>query len=397
MNGNVELVDKQSHLYTNTIAYDVKNRVAQYPDSGMIINGDNRLTSRIGVYYTSRKLFNFKDDVRIINPQYIMTADTMDYNAESGTAIFTGPSEMTGDSIYIYCEKGWYDTRKNLTRVSKNALIDNRQQIIRGDSIFYNDSTGFGESFGNISINDTANNIIVEGNYAWYYKNPERFMATDSALFIQVSEKDSLYLHADTISAITVPDTTTKGYRLLRAYFGSRVFSRELQGKCDSLSYSFKDSVIRMYYSPVLWSEEHQLVSPDSIALFTRNSQAERLELYNSASVISQVDSLRFNQIKGKSLTGYFRDNKIYKVSITGNGESIYYILDGDELSGRNVSKCASMDIFIENGKVKEIFQYKSPQGVIYPPSPLPEKEKNLPGFTWLDESRPRKIIDLFK
>ena len=56
----------------------------------------------------------------------------------------------------------------------------------------------------------------------------------------------------------------------MRAYHGCRIFSKDLQAKCDSLSYSFQDSVIRLYKSPVLWSEENQLTS-DSMAIFTKN------------------------------------------------------------------------------------------------------------------------------
>ena len=130
-----------------------------------------------------------------------MTADTMDYNTKTETAFFTGPSEMKGDSIYIYCEKGWYDTKNEVTRIWKNAVIDNKQQIIHGDSLFYDRRTGYGQSFGNVSIADTNKQVMVKGNYAWYYKQPEKFMVTDSAVFIQVSGSDSLFLHADTISA----------------------------------------------------------------------------------------------------------------------------------------------------------------------------------------------------
>ena len=61
----------------------------------------------------------------------------------------------------------------------------------------------YGEAFRNVVIEDTTNNLIIKGNYAWYYKEPERFLVTDKAMFIQVSNGDSLFLHADTISAIT--------------------------------------------------------------------------------------------------------------------------------------------------------------------------------------------------
>jgi lipopolysaccharide export system protein LptA len=396
LNGNAELVDKETHLYTNSVTYDVKNEIAQYTDSGRIINGENTLTSKIGRYYASSKLFNFKDSVKIVNPDYVMTADTMDYNTETKTAFFTGPSEMKGDSIYLYCEKGWYDTENKITRIWKNAVIDNKKQIIHGDSLYYEEITGYGRSFGNTSISDTNNQIMVAGDYAWYYKQPERFMVTDSAVFIQFSGKDSLFLHADTIRAVTVTDTSGKGYRLMAAYYGCRVFSNDMQAKCDSISYSFQDSVIRFYEYPVLWSEENQMTS-DSMAVFTKNRQAERMELFSSAFIVSQVDTMRFNQIKGRSLTGYFKDNKLYKINIKGNGESLYYLGEGEEIMAVNKATSSDIEIYIENGKISIIIENQSPEGVIDPPSESPKANPKLEGFSWFDSLRPKKISDIFK
>jgi len=394
--GNVELIDKDTHLYTQSVKYDVANEVARYNTGGRITNGENALTSIIGIYYVSQNLFHFKDSVNIVNPDYVMTADTMDYNTETETAFFTGPSEMEGDSIYLYCEKGWYDTKNDISRIWKNAVIDNRQQVIRGDSLYYDDHKGYGLAFRNTSITDTTNNIIVKGDYAWYYKSPERFMVTDKALFIQVADEDSLFLHADTISAITRSDSAMKDYRLMRAFHGCRIYSKDIQAKCDSLSYSFRDSVIRMYMAPVIWSEENQLVS-DSIALFTKNRQAERMELYSSAFVTSQVDDLRFNQIKGRSLTGFFKDNELYKINVEGNGETVYYLLDGDEIVGVNQAKCARIEIFVENGKITEINEYQNPEGVIDPPSEVNPETLRLEGFSWFDLIRPKKMMDIFR
>jgi lipopolysaccharide export system protein LptA len=391
--GNVELIDKETHLYTDAINYDVKNKIARYNHNGRIINADNTLTSIIGVYYVSQNLFNFKDSVKIVNPDYVMTADTMDYNTQSETAFFTGPTELNGDSIYLYCEKGWYDTKNDVTSVWKNALIDNRKQVIQGDSLFFDDKTGYGESFRNVVIQDTTNNLVLEGNYAWYIKQPEAFMITDSAVFIQVSKGDSLYLHSDTISAKTLTDTAGISFRLMKAYYGCRIFSKNLQARCDSLSYSFQDSVIRLYTAPVIWSEENQLTS-DSMAVFTKNSQTDRLELYNNAFITSKIDTIRFNQIKGRSLTGFFRNNEIYKININGNGETIYYLLDGEKIAGVNHGTSARIEVFVEKGKVSEIYEYQNPEGVIDPP--LPIKAVRLEGFKWFEDIRPKKKEDIF-
>jgi len=395
VDGNVELIDKETHLFTQSVKYDVRNKIARYNTGGRITNGENTLTSIIGIYYVSQNLFHFKDSVNIVNPDYVMTADTMDYNTDSETAIFTGPSEMKGDSIYLYCERGWYDTKNDISRIWKNALIDNRQQVIKGDSLYYDGVKGYGLAYHNTSITDTTNNIIVKGDYAWYYKSPERFMVTDKALFIQVSEKDSLFLHADTINSVTRSDSAMKDYRLMRAFHNCRIYSRDLQAKCDSLSYSFRDSVIRMYKSPVLWSEENQLVS-DSIALFTKNRQADKMELYSSAFVTSQVDDSRFNQVKGRSLTGYFKDNELYKINVEGNGETIYWLLDGDEVVGVNKAKCARIEIFVSDGKITAINEYQNPEGVIDPPLKTDAEKEKLEGFSWYDLIRPKKMMDIF-
>ena len=394
--GNVELIDKETHLYTEAITFDVKNQIVDYTTHGRITNAENTLTSTIGIYYVYENLFHFKDSVKIVNPDYVMTSDTMNYNTRSETVLFTGPTEVKGDSLYMYCERGWYNTRKDVSSIWKNAFIDNRQNILRGDSLFYNDSLGFGQGFRNVSIEDTTNNLFVMGNYAEYHKQPESYFVTDRAMFIQVSSKgDSLFLHADTLRGITVPDTI-KEYRLVRAFYNCRIFSKDIQAKCDSLSFSFQDTVIRLYHDPVIWSVDNQLTS-DSMAIFSKNQQTDRLELYNSAFVTIQIDTLRYNQIKGNNLTAWFKDDEIYKIIIKGNGESIYYLLDGEELAGLNRSKSTDIEIYIDQGKVTDVIEILNPEGFIDPPEPLGRKEPRLTGFKWLDALRLKEKEDIFR
>jgi hypothetical protein len=202
-------------------------------------------------------------------------------------------------------------------------------------------------------------------------------------------------MHADTISAITRSDSTLGQYRLMRAYYGCRMFSRDIQAKCDSLSYSFRDSVIRLYRAPVIWSQENQLTS-DSIAIFTKNRQADHMQLYNTAFIAAQVDTGRYNQIKGRSMTGYFRNNELYRIVIEGNGETVYYLLDGDKIVGVNKAKCAKVEILVDQGKIKEINEYQNPEGVIDPPSQVNPETALLEGFSWHYLLRPRKVSDIF-
>lgn len=391
MTDSVELVDKETRLFTDRIDYDTNTQIAEYNTGGRILNGDNILTSLTGIYFSNRKMMHFRDSVKIVNPDYIMHADTMRYNTLSEVIFFEGPSEAIGDSIYLYCENGWSDTKQDISRLMKNAVIDNRKQKLSGDTLYYDEKTGYGEGFGNVVIADTANDVLAAGNYAWYYKNPEQFLITRKASFTIISEDDTLTIRADTLKAIPQYDTTGVSYRLLKAYYSVNIFSNELQGVCDSLSYSFRDSVARLYTDPVLWNEENQMTA-DSMALFTKNKAPDRMELYNSAYIISSVDSLSFNQVKGKNLIGYFKENKLFKVIVTGNGETIYYVLDGEQLVGVNKAKCASIEIYFDDGKIQEIVQKGSPDGTMEPPLKSSPSEMQLDNFRWLPERRPQRI-----
>ncbi|MBS1231587.1 MAG: organic solvent tolerance protein OstA, partial [Bacteroidetes bacterium] len=121
------------------------------------------------------------------------------------------------------------------------------------------------------------------------------------------------------------------------------------------------------------------------------------MELYNSAFVASQVDDYRFNQIKGRSLTGFFKDNELFKINVEGNGESIYYILDGDEVVAVSKAKCSRIEIFVEDGKIIEINELQNPEGVIDPPEQGNSESNRLEGFSWLDLLRPKNVADIFR
>ena len=393
---NVVMIDKETHLYTDSITYDVKNQIANYTNRGKIINKQNTLTSIIGVYYVDQSLFHFKDSVKIVNPDYVVTSDTMNYNTNTEIALFTGPTEVTGDSLYMYCEKGWYETKTKISSIWENAFIDNKKNTLRGDSLFYNDSLGYGRAFRNVVIEDTTNSMFVMGNYALYNKNPENIFVTDSAVFLQVSKDDSLFIHGDTLRTITVVHDSIKSYRLLKSYYNSRIFSKNIQAKCDSLTLSFLDTIARFYYEPVMWSEETQLTA-DSMALLLKNKKPDKLELYGNTFAISQIDTLRHNQIKGNTLTAYFENSEIYKINVDGDGESIYYILDGDYLAGLNKSKAGTINIFVDKGQVTDVIEYQNPQGTIDPPDPIGKNEPRFDGFIWLEALRPKDKNDIFR
>ncbi len=457
---NVRLEDRETSLTTEYLNFDIENNFGYYPKNGVVINGDNRLESRQGYYYTKEKLLFFKDSVVITNPDYIMLSDTLKYNTVTEVAYFLGPTTIKGDEINIYCENGWFNTQTDISQFNENARVKNNNQVLIADSIYYDNGKGRGEAFINVEITDTTENIIIKGNYAWFVRNPEEMLITDRALLIQMSENDTLYMHADTLRSwlqvstpdITIPeindqeppdsnnkylhavtdanplnnqiDTLTEitgnrlsesrlsesppeiknipeqekedTVRIMVAYYGTRFFSNDMQGKCDSLYYNMRDSIVYMFGEPVVWSETSQLTS-EFMEIHSKNGEPDHIIMKNSALIVSEEEPGLYNQIKGNDVVGYFRDSELYRVNVSGNAETLYYPVENEEIIGVNKAESSRLIIFLKDSKPDRIRFLNHPVATLHPLSDLSEEERLLKGFHWLHDIRPRNPEDVFR
>ncbi len=366
----VKLVSNETQLFTEALDFDLKSSIGYYISYADIINGENKLNSNEGYYYSSSKMYFFRDSVVIVNPSYTIYSDTLKYNTISNVAYFLGPTEIISDSNYIYCEDGWYNTETDVSLLKKNARLESTNQILKGDSLYYERTLGYGEAYNNVELFDIEQNIILKGNYATYNEVTEDALLTDQAMLIQITDPDSIYIHADTL----LSEVDTNGYKLLKAYYKVKMFKSNLQGKCDSMSYSFADSVIRLFNEPVLWSEENQLTS-EYMEIRTKKQRIDQLHLMRLALIISMEDSVKFNQIKGKTMVCYFKDNELYKVDVNGNGQTIYYAKDENQIIGVNKAESSDLVIHLDGKDVKEIMFYTKPDAILYPLETVPPNE----------------------
>ncbi len=388
---NVQLQDPEARVLTDSLNFYAEQDYAYYFNGGTIISEDKTITSTTGHYYSNEKMAYFKKDVRVESPDYIVEADTLNYDTENEIAYFNGPTNIHNDTSRLYCENGWYKTNSNEFLFTKNARYQKKERILKGDTLYYNDPKGLGVIKKNAEIIDTSRNIILRGHYSEYSEEPAKAFLTDSALMIQIDkEKDSLFLHADTLKSHY---DSTETYRIFRAYFKVKFFKTNLQGKCDSLSYSLEDSTIRMYYNPVIWSDSNQIYA-DHITIHLKNDEVNQFDLESNSFIVSRQDNNKFNQIKGKNMIGYVQNNKIKRVDVEGNGQTIYYTKDKNKIVGVNKALCSNLIIKLENNEVSRINMVKSPEGVLYPLGNL--KETKLDGFKWLENERPRSKDDIY-
>lgn len=393
LDSNVRLVDKRATLYTDHIEYDRNLAIAYYFTGGRIVDEENVLTSKRGRYFTQTYDFLFSDSVVVVNPDYTMYADTLRYNTETEIVFIEGPTNIYGKEDKIYSEKGWYDTRKNQAELSRNNQIVHLEQILKGDWIYYDREREYGKAMGNVWVKDTVQNIILEGGISEFYRSEKYSYITDSARAILIDQRDSLYMHAD--SFILVLDSADKA-RLLFAHHHMKFFKNDLQGMCDSLVYRMEDSVIALLRKPVLWSEENQLTA-DSMWLYLSHNRIDSMVLFNMAFIISRDSSESFNQIKGKQMRAYFRDNQLYLIKVQGNAETIYFVREEDkELIGINKSISSNMAIMLEDREIKKILYLTQPEATLYPEKDLAKEDKFLRDFNWIEEQRPMDRQGIF-
>lgn len=396
LRGNIKMEDPDMILTTQYLDYNMATETAVYYSGGTITSkkDDNVLVSQKGYYHSNTKSFFFKDSVRLTNEDYVIESDTMKYNTESEITWFFGPTTITSDSNLIYCENGWYDTKRNLSEFRDNAYIQTKEQTMKGDSLVYDREKSIGEVFGNVSLLDTVQDFLIKGDYAIHYQRDSISMVTGHAELIQILEEDSLHIHGDTL--IAGYDSTGE-HRTMQAYYHVKFFKPDLQGMCDSLHYSTLDSTFYMFGRPILWSDENQITA-DSIHIIQGKEGLDRMYMDRNAFIISKDDTLQYNQIKGKDMIGYFKESKLRKVDVIGNGQTIYYARENDTtLLGVNKAICSNLRILIDSNTIQDIFFLNKPEATMTPEHKIIPSEMILDDFLWQVEHRPTSPEEIFE
>lgn len=391
----VQLRNNTMSLDTEELWMDRNTNIAYYNVFGTVRDSVNVLTSNNGRYYLDPKKYEFKSDVKITNPDYLVESARLDYYTVSKNAYMYGPSTITGKEYKIYCERGFYDTKIEKGYGLKNTRIDYNNRIIYGDSVFFDKTLEFASSTNNIKVIDTINKGIIKGHYAEVHKLKDSVFVTKRAVAINEIENDSIYIHGDTLMVTGKPD-----FRVLRAFRNAKFFKSDLSGKCDSIHSEQKTGITQLIKNPILWSGENQMTG-DSIHLLynLETEKLDSLKVLNNAFII-QKDSLSqngYNQIKGKNLNGKFVENQLREVDIIKNVELIYYLWNDDnEFIGIDKRECGRMHLTMENNEIDEVTSFNQVDGTIYPDKELPQNARKLRGFIWRGEERPKNKDDIF-
>ena len=390
---NVRMENGQVTLFTDSLNYERIPNIGYYFEGGLIVDSLNQLSSFYGQYSPETKLAVFNDSVQVENPDFTLYSDTLHYDTESKVATILGPSVIVSDSGTIHTSRGWYDTVNNTSLLLDQSQVESGEKILIGDSIFYNRDTGMGEVYGNMSLIDTAQHVTLQGEYGYYNEQTGYAFAIDSARFLEYSQGDTLFLHADTLQMVTVDSV----YREIKAYYGVRFYRIDMQGVCDSMQFNTRDSVLYMYTEPVLWNEQYQLYG-DTIAIYMNDSTIEYAHVIQFAFAAQHVDSSYYNQLKGNDLKAYFEGQAVHQIDVAGNAESIFYPLEKDGAKvGMNETKSGFLTIWVKDNKLDKLKIWPSPVGSMTPIPDLKPDQKMLKDFYWFDYLRPKNRDDIYE
>ncbi|MDT8346945.1 MAG: OstA-like protein [Flavobacteriaceae bacterium] len=409
--GDVFMKSTNSTLTTDTLFFDRTRQEAFYRSGGTVRDTSSVLTSRIGKFFVEKDKYAFYQQVKLTNPEYIIDTGHLEYFPNNGNAYLFGPSTITGSNSVVYCERGFYDTRRDLGYFVKNSRIDYENRKIFGDSLYFERSKSFASASNNIRVIDTINNMVLRGHYAEVFREKDSVMITKRALAISAQEQDSIYIHSDTI-LITGPSEQ----RIVRGYYDVKMYKTDMSAKADSLYMEQSTGLTKLMNTasaigryqldrkpnapplrPVVWHHENQMTG-DTVFL-QHNKATEQLDsifVYDDV-FITSLDKDGYNQVKGIKLYGKFKDNSLHIVDIVKNAEVFYYIRDADSvLTGIDKSKSNKLRITFFENDVDVIVKLGQTDGTIYQDHELPKNARSLRGLDWRGDERPLSVEDLF-
>lgn len=201
---------------------------------------------------------------------------------------------------------------------------------------------------------------------------------------------------ADSVAAAPEPpkDTTKVGFAI--GLGNVRIFRSDLQVRCDSMRYCDLDSIARFYKDPIIWNEENRQFFSDSLAVLVKESRADRASLMSEAFVVTQEDSLLYDQIKGAEIIAFFDTTSALKrFDALGGATTLFYLEENGKLATVNKVECKMLSGNFKEGKLDRMHYYDQPKNDAYPVVQFPKEDRYFKGFRWNPELRPTGKEDI--
>lgn len=412
----VRLINRDVELQTDVFIYDLAIDLGYYEVGGTLTDPSNTLSSIYGEYVPSTKEANFYTRVHLNSRNQSDTldiyTDTLYYNTDTHIAQLFSPSEVVNKRGTIYTRLGVYDTDSNRTTLyDRSTIVTSQHHTLTADTIYYDRTAGYGEAFGAMVLTDSVHDAQILGNYGYYDEFADTAFVTGRALIKHYNSEDTLYLHGRYIRTAALYDTITiaadtiagtpETFRVDTTHVAVihpavRFYRTDMQGVCDSLRYTERDSTLRMFIDPVVWSEEQQIFG-NVIEMQLNDSTIKRAVLPDQAFAAQRIEGPHFQQLSGKEMVADFIDGQIHRLDVNGNVEIIMYPEENDSTINKIVNAESSFMTVIFKGQATDsIRMWPETTGTVTPLFLARKSLYYLPKFKWFEDLRPLNKDDIY-
>lgn len=396
----VRLRNRDVTLTTDIFHYDMANEIGYYDVGGTLTDKQNKLTSLEGEYYPQTKDAYFNFDVHLVsrreknNDVLYINTDSLEYNTATHIAELVSDSEIINSDGTIYTSSGTYNTNSGQADLFKRSTVHTRRgNTLTGDTLFYDRQKQYGKAFGNMVLTDSARQSSLFGNYGFYDEIRDSAFVTGRALAKEYSKGDTLYLHGDTIIMyLDLVDST----KVTNVFHRVRFYRFDLQGLCDSLSMTERDSIMYMYRHPIIWSGERQVFG-NQINAHLADSTVDWARLPLTGMMAEHIAEDCYNQLSGTDITLWFADSTVRRMYVEGNVQLIGFPMESDSTYNKYAYVESSfMDAYFNGNKIESIHFWPETTSKITPLYLAKRNSYYLPKFKWYEDIRPVSPEDVF-
>ena len=395
---NVVLKHRTQTLYTDSLDYDRIYDLAYFFEGGKLVDGKDRLVSDWGAYSTATRQASFYYGVEMYSGKNHITTDTLHYDTRASVAHVVGPSTITSKGSIIHTSDAYLNSHTDQSQLFGRSTIVDKDKSITGDSLYHNSKTGLNEGFGNVVYIDKENKNELRAQHVFYNEQTGYGYATNRALMLDYSQKDTLWMHADSLKIYTHNIGTDSVYRKVHAFDHVRAYRQDLQAVCDSLVFNSQDSCMTMYRDPIAWNYNRQLLG-EVMKVYMNDSTVRKAEIIGQALSVEKVDDKNhYNQVSSTRMDAYFNDGAMRRADAIGSVKTVFYNTDNKDsvLTELNYLETDTMRMYMSPTRQLEKIWASKSVGTMYPITQVPPDKYRLPEFAWFDYVRPTDKDDVF-
>jgi lipopolysaccharide export system protein LptA len=427
---NVNLTTDKIKLHTDVLDYDMLTHMATIEDQTEILSLEdgNKIYTSSGTYNLAtgqgtlynRSTVKGRDGNTIVGDvmyydrrndsghaqgnvvltdeknKQTLRGDNVYYDRRSGQSHAQGNVVVTDDKNQqtLTGDEVFYDRRNDRSKAQGNVVLtdEKSQRVLKGDVMDYDRKTGVGNARGHVVITDAKNKVILQGEVGYHNEKTKESFVTEKALAREFSQKDTIYIHADTLRLFTNSDNE----RVMLANKYVRFYRKDLQGVCDSAAVNEKDSILNMYRHAVIWSEGRQ-ISGEEINVHVKDSTVDWATLPNNGLLIEHLGEDYYNQLSGRSMKALFADQELRHLDVSGDVEALFFPMENDSTYNKLVNaNSAYLTIDMKpKQKVDKIKMWPDVTGTVVPLFLAKRSQLRIDKFRWYDSIRPKEPYDV--